>query len=370
VDPRKRHPTWAEIDLDAIEGNARNLKQMTGAGLMAVVKANAYGHGAVEAARAVIRGGASWLGVARPSEALQLRKAGVDLPILVLSPVPEGRLSELIAQGISVTVGDALQIDQVAAAARSEALDARIHLKLDTGMSRLGAASKEAVVLAERLSEASNLTFEGLFTHFAKADEQDPATTTTQLERFEEMIGALEAQRMRPAVVHAANSAATLTHPNAHFDMVRCGIALYGLHPSDTCRLPAEFKPAMQWKAQLVRVRELPPNTGVSYGHDYVTRTAESIGTMPVGYADGLRRHRKNRALVRGSLVPVVGRVCMDLSMLQLDVAPDAQVGDEVVLIGRQLDQEISAEDVARIWGTINYEVTCAIGPRVPRLYR
>jgi alanine racemase len=151
--------------------------------------------------------------------------------------------------------------------------------------------------------------------------------------------------------------------------MVRCGIALYGLHPSEECQLPTQFRPALKWKTQLVRVRELPPNSGVSYGHDYVTQSRERIGTMSVGYADGLRRLKGNRALVRGAVVPVVGRVCMDLSMLQLDGAPTAQTGDEVVLIGRQSELEITAEQVARSWGTINYEVTCGIGSRVPRLY-
>lgn len=369
VDPKSAHATWVEIDLQAIESNARSLKQTTSAELMAVVKANAYGHGAIEAARAAIGGGAAWLGVARPDEALELRAAGIDSPILLLGPAPAGRLPALIAQGVSITVGDSTQVDQIAVAARSAASEARVHLKLDTGMSRIGFPPEDVGQVAERLSSADGLTFEGLFTHLARADESDPAPTEIQLRRFGLAIENLEGRNLRPKWVHAANSAATLSYPDSHFDMVRCGIALYGLHPSEECQLPARFQPALQWKTQLVRVREFPPGTGVSYGHEYVSQSAERIGSMPVGYADGLRRLKGNRALVGGRLVPVVGRVCMDLSMLQLDSVPEAQIGDEVVLIGQQSGSGITAEDVGRTWQTINYEVTCAIGSRVPRLY-
>lgn len=362
--------TWVEIDLDAIERNARALKQRTEAALMAVVKANAYGHGAVESARAALLGGASWLGVARAEEALQLRAAGIIEPVLLLSPPPPGRLSELIAQRISLTLDQMEQLDRAAAAVQTAGGQAAIHLKVDTGMSRLGAAPGTLMPLLNRLAEEPGLTFEGFFTHFARADEADPGPVDVQLARFEEALTAVKQHGSRPRFVHAANSAATLTRPESHFDLVRCGIALYGLHPSEACRLPSDFRPALQWKAQLVRVAVLPAGTGVSYGHEYVTRADERIGTMPVGYADGLRRSAANRALVGGTEFPVVGRVCMDLSMLQLDGAPEAKSGDQVVLIGRQGEAEISAEEVARRWGTINYEVTCAIGARVPRVYR
>lgn len=369
VDSHPQHLTWVEVDLAAIEDNARVLKQITQAALMAVVKANAYGHGAVETSQAAIRGGASWLGVARPSEGLQLRKAGIETPILLLSPAPPEWLDELIGYDISLTVGEAIQIDQAAAASESAGRPAKAHLKLDTGMSRIGSRVADAVELARLLSEAKEVSFEGLFTHFARADEADPTPTDAQLKLFNEAVGALESEGLRPGLIHAANSAATISRPSSHFDLVRCGIALYGLHPSNTCRLTDDFSPALQWKAQLVRVRTLDPRTGVSYGHEYVTSKEERIGTMPVGYADGMRRMHGNQALVRGRRVPVVGRVCMDLSMLLLDAVPNAREGDEVVLIGRQDGQEIAAEEVARRWDTINYEVTCGIGPRVPRLF-
>lgn len=368
VDSRSQHSTWVEVDLSAIEGNARALVALTDARLMAVVKANGYGHGAVETARAAARGGATWLGVARPEEAHELRDSGIKEPIQVLSPVPKDCLDQLVARDISITVGDRNHINAVANAARSQGLNAKVHLKLDTGMSRIGARPEEAASLAGELRDLDSVSFEGLFTHFARADEIEAQSAREQLERFNEALAALEAGDLRPPLVHAANSAATLTLPEAHFDLVRVGIALYGLQPSKEWSLPGDFRPALQWKSQLTRVRDLPEGTGVSYGHDYLTKNDERIGTFPVGYGDGLRRVNGNQVLIGSKEVPVVGRICMDLSMMQLDSVPEAKVGDEVVLIGGQGDATISAEQVADRWGTINYEVTCGISQRIPRL--
>ena len=369
METREQHSTWVEIDLAAIEANARRLAGVTRASLMAVVKANGYGHGAVETAKAAGRGGASWLGVARADEALELRQAGVGLPILVLGPAPGGRLAELIANGVSLTVGDLDHIRAAAAAARAQNAIAKVHLKLDTGMNRLGAPPEAAVELAQRLRHEAAIHFEGVFTHFARADETEGGPIARQIERFEQALTALSAAGFRPALVHAANSGATLNWPETHYDMVRVGILLYGLQTSLAVPLPSGLRPALQWKTQLARVRTLPPGAGVSYGHDYVTQREERIGTIPVGYADGLRRVDGNQVLVNGERVPVVGRVCMDLCMLQLDRVPRAGEGDEVVLIGPQGQHRISAEEIAEEWGTINYEVTCGIGPRVPRIY-
>ncbi len=369
VDPRNQHATWVEVDLAAIEGNARALVASTDAQLMAVVKANGYGHGAIETARAAAKGGATWFGVARPEEALELRDSGLDGPILVLSPAPRDSLEPLVAREISITVCDAEQISAAARAGKSQDLMARVHLKIDTGMSRLGAHPDEAASLAQTLQADNAITFEGLFTHFARADEPEAPSNQEQLTRFNDVLKQLEAGDLRPPIVHAANSAAALMLPEAHFNLVRVGIALYGLQPSKEWSLPAEFKPALQWKSQLTRVQSLPAGAGVSYGHEYVTKKEERIGTFPVGYADGLRRTKGNQVLVGGALVPVVGRVCMDLSMLQLDSKPEAELGDEVVLIGNQGREAISAEQVADRWRTINYEVTCGIDRRVPRLF-
>jgi alanine racemase len=369
VDPKNQHATWVEIDLVAIEANTRELVAISDAQLMAVVKANGYGHGAVETARAAARGGATWFGVARPEEALELRGSEIKEPILVLSPVPKDSLDELIRQDISITIGDRDQINAAASAAQSQGLKAKLHLELDTGMSRIGARPEEAVLLAGELRDLDSVSFDGIFTHFARADEPDAQSAREQLERFNGALAELEAAGLRPPLAHAANSSATLMLPEAQLNMVRVGIALYGLQPSKDQPLPAEFRPALQWKSRLTRVRDLPAGTGVSYGHDYVTKTEERIGTFPVGYADGLRRMGGNQVLVGSQQVPVVGRICMDLSMMQLEPVPGAEVGDEVVLIGSQGDETITAEQVADRWDTLNYEVTCGISQRVPRLF-
>lgn len=362
------HSTWVEVDLAAIENNIRRLAQLNNVQLMAVVKANAYGHGAVPVARAALQAGAAWCGVARLEEALELRRAGLDCPMLLLGYTPPGRLDEAVASRVSLTLWDMDQAQAAAAAGRRVGEPARVHIKVDSGMGRLGVQAEDVLSLVGSLPPA-DLLFEGIFTHFARADEADPAATEVQEQRFNLALQALEATSSLPPLVHASNSAAGLTRPSARFNIVRAGIAIYGLHPSTECPLPDSFLPALAWKTVLSQVKVLPAGQGVSYGHTYITQRDERIGTAPVGYADGFRRMTGNVALVCGQRVPVVGRVCMDQIMLQLDDVRLAQAGDEVVLIGKQAEVCLSAEDLARIWGTINYEVVCGIGARVPRLY-
>ncbi|MEJ2599695.1 MAG: alanine racemase [Anaerolineales bacterium] len=369
TEKRENYSTWVEIDLGAIEQNARNFCQRTGVEVMAVVKANAYGHGAVPAARSAVRGGATWLAVARIEEALELRQADLENPILILGYTPPKRLVEAVANDVSLTVWDVDHFQAISRVAQNLGKTARLHLKVDTGMSRLGIQPSQAVELVENVQGLPGIILEGIFTHFARADESDPQPTDSQLRSFREVIEILEAKRLRPAYVHAANSAAGLRRPEAYFDLVRMGIALYGLHPSSECPLPQEFRPALTWKTQLSHLKTLPAGRGVSYGHMYTTRVRERIGTLPVGYADGFRRLSGNQVLVNGLKVPVIGRVTMDQIMVQLDGVPQAKAGDEVVLIGQQGKARITAEQVADTWGTINYEVVCAIGARVPRIY-
>jgi len=228
---------------------------------------------------------------------------------------------------------------------------------------------EEATRLAQEAGRIPSVHLEGVFTHFAKADESDPASTDSQLMIFREIISSWESSGLRPPLVHCANSAAALRRPEAWYDLVRVGIAMYGLHPSSVCKLPGVVRPALTWKSSLSQVKVLPPGRGISYGHIYTTSSEERIGTVPVGYADGFRRVEGNEVLVGGKRVPVVGRVTMDQIMVQLDALPNAQPGDEVVIIGSQGAERISAEDVADRWGTINYEVTSGILKRVPRLY-
>ena len=363
------HSTWVNVNLGAIQNNVRLLLKQARTPVMAIVKANAYGHGAVPVAKAALEAGATWCGVARPSEALELRQAGLDCPILLLGYTPEARIREMLENRVSLTVWDLAQIRRIAALAADLGKDARLHLKVDTGMSRLGIQPEAAFGLIQQMAGLSHIRLEGIFTHFARADESDPTTTDAQESRFRELLTQLERAGLIPPWVHAANSAASLTRPSAHFNLLRFGIAMYGLHPSSECPTPADFRPALTWKAVLSQVKSLRPGRGVSYGHIYTTRSTERIGTIPVGYADGFRRLTGLQVLVGGKRVPVVGRVCMDQIMVQLDAVPEAQAGDEVVLIGQQGAAHLTAEEVASLWGTINYEVVCAIGPRVPRIY-
>ena len=369
MQPQMHYATWAEVDLGAIAGNVRFFRKTTQRAVMAVVKANAYGHGAAPVARAALEAGASWLAVARAGEALELREAGLAAPILILGYTSPARWMELIRAGVSLTVWSEAQIAELAAAGRQAGEPAHLHLKVDTGMSRLGTEPEQAPLLAEKIRKLEGVLFEGIFTHFARADEADPAPTDAQSTRFRKVVEALEHAGMRPPWVHASNSAGTLRRPEAWYDLVRVGIAMYGLEPSRACPLPETIRPALAWKSSLAMVKTLPPGRGISYGHVYTTTRDERIGTIPVGYADGFRRIEGNVVLVRGRRVPVIGRVTMDQIMVQLDGVPEAQVGDVVVLIGRQQEECISAEEVAERWGTINYEVTSGLAARVPRLY-
>jgi len=368
MNPQDAYSTWAEVDLSAIEANVGLLVKHTGVRVMAVVKADGYGHGAVPVAKAAIRGGAAWCGVARVEEALELRQARIECPILLLGWVPPSRIREMAEAQVSLAVWDPEQI-QAAASAGQAGGPVRLHLKIDTGMSRLGAPPEQAVELARLISARPKLVFEGVFTHFARADEPSQLTTDAQEKAFRQVVESMHSAGLRPELAHAANSAAALTRPEAAFDMVRTGIAIYGLHPSSACPLPSSFRSALTWKTQLAQVKTLPAGRGVSYGHAYVTRANERIGTIPVGYADGFRRMDGNIVLVKGRRAPIVGRVCMDQILVQLDGVPDAVEGSEVVLLGQQGNERISAEEIAQRWATINYEVVCGIGRRVPRVY-
>lgn len=359
--------TWVDVDLACVEHNARTLARLVAVPLMAVVKANGYGHGAIAVAGAALRGGAAWCGVARSDEAMELRRGGVGCPILLLGWAPSQTLPELIAAGVSLTVWSHEQVAEIAAAARTLGRRARLHIKVDTGMSRLGLPPEEVVEFARAVAATEGVTQEGLFTHYACADDPASGVTADQERRLRELAAALAAAGLRPGLVHAANSAATLTRPTSRFDLVRVGIALYGLEPSPTCPLPADLHPALSWRAVLTQVKTLPAGRGVSYGHAYTTSRSERIGTVAVGYGDGFRRSPGNLALVGGKRVPVVGRVCMDQVLVQLDSVPQAKAGDEVVLIGEQAAERLRAEELARAWGTISYEVVCGITARVPR---
>ena len=358
---------WLEIDLAAIAGNLRALQAQVGAQVMAVVKANGYGHGLIEVARQAVTAGAIYCGVARLDEALELRQAGVDTPIMVLGDTPVERFGQAASAGITLTAfrGEHLQ----ALAALPHGHPVKVHLKIDTGMTRLGATPAEAIELLRGLASIKQVELEGMFTHYARADESDQQMTANQEAIFDELVAEAAALGMRPPLVHAANSAAALTRPSSAYDMVRPGIALYGLHPSPAVKLPPAFRPALTWQARLTQIRQVPAGTGISYGHVYVTPTDARLGVVPVGYGDGYRRESGNQVLLHGQLAPVRGRVCMDQLIVDLSELPQARVGDTVTLLGGDQGGRLAVEDLASSWGTINYEVVCGLSARVPRLY-
>lgn len=368
-DEQGMYSTWVDVDLGAIKNNVRYFLNRSGVQVMAIVKANAYGHGAVQIAQAALEAGATWCGVARVNEALELRQAGLDCPILILGYTPETRYEEMAAHRVSMTVWKHSQLENISAAASRIFQKASVHVNVDTGMGRLGAPPGEVIRLIEASGQLPGIRVEGLFTHFARADEADPSPTDAQEALFHDLIQTLNTAGAQIPLIHAANSAASLTRPSVYFNCIRTGIAMYGLHPSMECPLPSAIRPALVWKSVLSQVKTVPPGTGISYGHEYATAQTERIGTVPVGYADGFRRTTGNLVLVGGKKVPVVGRVTMDQIMVQLDAVLDAREGDEVVLLGEQGGSTITAEDIAARWETINYEVTSAIAHRVPRVY-
>ena len=368
------YSTWLEISQDAIRNNVRQMLNVSQTRVMAVVKADGYGHGALAVARAATEAGAGWLGVARLDEGLRIRRRGINSRILVLGYTPADRVPDALANNITLTVYDPGVAKDYADLAASHDEQLAIHLKVDTGMGRLGMRPEDVLGFFQTFQNHAGLNIEGLFTHFARADEPHVSTTDEQMSRFNALLDTLQASGsqpngLRPRLVHAANSAGALNYPSSRFDMVRPGIALYGVDPAPLSPLPAGFKPALTWKAKLSSIKELPARHGISYGHTYYTQSQECIGVVPIGYADGFRRVPGNFVLIGGRRVPVVGNVAMDQTMIRIDSVPNAKIGDEIVLIGQQGLNHISAYDLANRWGTIAYEVICGLADRLPRLY-
>jgi alanine racemase len=371
---------WAEVDLAAIEHNLRELRRITrpSASLMAVVKANAYGHGSVAVARAALQSGADFLGVARIDEALALRAAGLAAPILVLGYTPPERAAELLANDLTQTVFSPEAARLLSATAVQKGRTLRVHLKVDTGMGRIGlpagpqALLQNAVAAALEIAPLPGLEIEGVFTHFASADSTDKSFTHQQIDRFMDLLDLLRQNGLEIPIRHAANSAAIIDLPETHLDMVRAGIALYGLYPSDeVAKDRIRLIPAMTLKARVVQVKSVPAGFSVSYGMTFRTERPTIIATIPVGYADGYSRalSSRGRMLIREKAAPIAGRVCMDMTMVDAGEIPEVAVGDEVVIFGRQGAARLGAEEVADILGTISYEVVSALTARVPRVY-
>jgi alanine racemase len=372
-------PTAAEISLDALGRNIGQFRKRLAPGtrLLASVKANAYGHGAVETAREAAAAGADYMGVAFLDEALQLRRAGIETPVLVLGFTPAHGLQAARDHNITVNLYREDVLD-AAAALPAGGRKLKAHIKIDSGMGRLGLLpGRAAESFLERAFRLPQLEVEGLFTHFARADETNKSYTLMQAERFGSVVDYVRKHQLPLSIIHTGNSAAGIDLPGHVGGMLRLGIGMYGLYPSgEVDRESVELEPVMTLKTQLVHVKKLAAGEGISYGTRYFTGSEETIGTLPIGYADGFSRMLSGKAevLVRGRRVPVVGTICMDQCMVRLDEAftegTAAKAGEEVVLIGRQGAEFISAEEVAGKLGTINYELICMLAGRVPRVYR
>jgi alanine racemase len=365
----RARPTVAVVDLDAIRHNV-SLLMPPEANLMAVVRANGYGHGAVPVARAALEAGATWLGVALVEEGIELRDAGLTARILVLTEFPPGSEKEALAAGLTPTLYTEEGLHRLAEAAGSVGTGVAAHVKVDTGMHRVGLDPSRAEAFLSDVV-AAGLGVEGLWTHLAVADERWDPFTGIQLDRFNSIAAGLQAAGVLPRILHAANSAAAMSLPVAHHHLVRIGIAMYGLSPGpDMAGAAAALRPALSWRSSVALVKRVWAGEGISYGLLYAPERDSTIVTVPVGFADGYGRLLSNRAhvIIRGRRYPVAGAVTMDQVMVDCGDDP-VEPGDEVVLIGRQGDAEVTADDVAGWMGTINYEVVCRISERVPREY-
>jgi alanine racemase len=363
--------SWVEVDLGAVRANVAALRRRAAdAELCAVVKADGYGHGAVSVARAALEAGASWLAVAQAEEVAALRAEGIDADVLVLSDPRPGEIRTLLETCAVLTVSCTEVADAVAAEAARLRTRPRVHIKVDTGMHRLGVAPGAALELARHVDRSPYLDLEGVWTHCAVADEPDRPETAQQLARFAAVLDELAAAGLTPRLRHAANSAGTIAHPAARYDLVRCGIAVYGIAPSPELAGAIELRPALRWTSEIAALRTVAAGGGVSYGLRHRVGTDTVVATVPVGYADGVIRAlglAGQPVLVGGRRCPMVGVVTMD--HLMVDLGPDAgdAVGDEVVLLGRQGQESIRPEEWAERAGTIGYEVVCGIGRRPQR---
>lgn len=379
--------TWAEIDLDAYAHNIRELKRITRpqARLMAVVKANGYGHGAIEVARTALQNGAELLGVARLHEAVELRKAGLAAPILIFGYSPPESAPTIIDNELIQTVYSPATAQALSEQAARRGGKIEVHIKIDSGMGRLGlllddpadkpspgSAAARSISDVKAISRLANLEVDGVFTHFATADSADKSYASVQLERFMDFLGRLESDGLRPPLRHAANSAALIDLPDSHLDLVRPGIATYGLNPCEEVhQARVELRPVMTLKSRIIHLKQVPAGFHISYGITYRTDKPTTIATVPVGYADGYNRLLSScgHMLVHGQRVPVVGRVCMDLTMLDVGTLKDVKMEDEVVAFGQRDNQGVTADELAATLNTINYEIVTSITARVPRIY-
>jgi alanine racemase len=365
---------WAEVDLDAIAHNVAAFKRHVGdrVEIFAVVKANAYGHGAVPVSRTALKAGATRLAVHRAGEAVELRKGGITAPVLVMGYTPPENAERVLRWNLTPSLMTIEFAQVLSARAVAGGVTVPVHVKVDTGMNRFGLMPEEVIGFMTALRRLPGIFIEGLFTHFSTADSTDLTHVRRQLALFNEVRASLSETGIHIPIAHAANSAALMRLPESHLNAVRPGIAMYGLHPSDQWPPVFEIKPALTLKSIVARVREIPAGEGISYGKTFITTKNTRVALVPIGYGDGYHRVLSNKAsvLIRGRRAPILGRICMDQFVVDVTGIPGVKLEDEVVLIGSQGKMSIPAEEVASLAGTINYEVTTSILPRVPRVYR
>jgi alanine racemase len=365
-------PTYAEIDLNAIAENIRTIRRAVGPGvkIMPAVKADGYGHGSVKVSRTALDAGANILGVASVEEAVELRDGGIDAPILILGCSMSDSADEIVESGISATVCDLNIACDLAAAAVRRQKKAHVHIKVDTGMGRIGAPVEKAIELVTALVGLPSIEVDGIFTHFPSSDETDRSFTEEQICIFKGLLSELNSCGIAPPFAHAANSAAVMDYPTSYFDLVRPGLAVYGWYPSPEVGRKIEVHPSLTFRTRIVFMKELPPGKTVSYGRAFTTTRRTKVATLPVGYADGYDRRLSNcgEVAVKGHRAPVIGRVCMDQILVDVTNVPDVALGDDVILLGGGYDY-LSVERVAEMLGTIPHDVITSIGKRVPRVY-
>jgi len=370
--PKSLRSTVAEINLGAIATNVRRIVEHSRpAKVMAVVKADAYGHGAIPVARRLLKNGATHLGVALVEEGVELRHANLEAPILVFGGLFENQIDDFLAHDLQMTLYDLQLAEKISRRALALGRRAHVHVKVDTGMGRVGLAMADAVEAFVKMTRLPGLDTVGLYTHFATSDERDKSFATTQLQRFRGILAVIQDHGLRPPLVHAANSGAVLDLPGSYFDLVRPGVMMYGYYPSPEITKSIPLEPAMTLRSEIIFVKRVPAGTPISYGRTFTTARPTTIATVPMGYADGLSRRLSNNleVLVRGQRCPLVGRVCMDQIMIDLGDRLDAGAGEPVVLLGKQDNNEISMAEWCNRFETIPYEATCGISKRVRRTF-
>ncbi len=367
-------PVWLEINLDAIAHNVRTIKEIVGRNtqIIAVVKANAYGHGAVEVSQVALENGVAILAVGVVEEGIILRKAGIKAPILICGLTLEDQLEPLLSYNLTPTICDLQILEALSKVAGENGKTVGIHIKIDTGMGRLGVSPPKTLNFVKKISKMRNIKIEGIFTHLAATNEKDGIYTKMQFDEYKKALLELEKEGINIPLKHIANSAAILNSSSMYLDAVRPGIILYGLFPSPKSERTVELKPATEFKTKIIFLKKVSPGKSIGYGRTYITTKPTKVATLPVGYADGYSRllSNKGEVLVRGERAPIIGRICMDLCMIDVTHIPQVQIGDEVVLWGRQGSEIIWAEEIAGKIGSIVYEVICMVDKeRVPRVF-